>query len=137
MLGAGAWSFAAASGVVPKLMGADDEDDTAAELRRLSRHGWVVFHDVHFLHRANTDHVAIGPKGVFVFETKWTAPSDRDSDYERRLIADAAVQASRAARTLWQRLYARPHQLDIAIQPVVVIWGGSTNRPPITTETEP
>jgi hypothetical protein len=41
------------------------------QLNRLARHGWVVFHDLAIPDsRANADHLAIGPAGVFLIDSK-------------------------------------------------------------------
>jgi Nuclease-related domain len=51
--------------------GARGERRTARQLNRLTRHGWVVFHDLAVPNsRANADHLAIGPGGVFLADSK-------------------------------------------------------------------
>ena len=52
--------------------GAAGEAATAAQLDTLRAQGWVVFHDVRWpgRPRANIDHIAIGPGGVFVIDSK-------------------------------------------------------------------
>src|SRR5215207_5893199 len=51
--------------------GACGERRTARQLNRLTRHGWVVFHDLAVPDsRANADHLAIGPAGVFLVDSK-------------------------------------------------------------------
>jgi hypothetical protein len=51
--------------------GARGERRTARQLNRLARHGWVVFHDLAVPgSRANVDHLAIGPAGVFLADSK-------------------------------------------------------------------
>ena len=55
--------------------GAVGERATAAMLRRLPPGEWTVFHDLRWpgRQRANVDHVAVGPTGVFVIDSKnWT-----------------------------------------------------------------
>ena len=54
--------------------GAQGERRTARLLRRLPRHGFVVFHDLAVPgSQANVDHLVIGPTGVFVIDSKqWT-----------------------------------------------------------------
>jgi hypothetical protein len=49
--------------------GADAGANTAHELRRLHRAGWKSVHNLHF-QSGDVDHVAIGPGGVVVIETK-------------------------------------------------------------------
>ena len=52
--------------------GADGERATAAALDALPRQYWTVLHDVAWpgRPRANIDHVAVGPPGVFVIDSK-------------------------------------------------------------------
>jgi Nuclease-related domain len=51
--------------------GAAGERRTARLLGPLERHGWVVLHDVAVPgSRANIDHLAIGPGGIFVVDSK-------------------------------------------------------------------
>jgi Nuclease-related domain len=51
--------------------GARGERATARLLRRLHRHGYVVFHDVAILGTpANADHLVIGPPGVILVDSK-------------------------------------------------------------------
>ena len=51
--------------------GAAGERRTARLLAQLERHGWVVLHDLAVPgSRANLDHLAIGPGGVFVIDSK-------------------------------------------------------------------
>lgn len=61
-----------ASGIGPTYMGETAERWTAGELRRLQRSGWWLIN--HFnLDYGDLDHLLIGPAGVFVIETKWSA----------------------------------------------------------------
>ncbi len=56
--------------------GARGEQATGAILDTLAEEGWAVFHDVRWpgRPRANLDHVAVGPPGVFVVDAKnWSA----------------------------------------------------------------
>jgi hypothetical protein len=51
--------------------GARGERRTARQLDRLTRHGWVIFHDLAVPNsRANADHLIIGPAGVFLADSK-------------------------------------------------------------------
>ena len=52
--------------------GAAGEAETATHLEALRAQGWVVFHDVRWpgRPRANIDHIAVGPGGVFVIDSK-------------------------------------------------------------------
>ena len=57
--------------------GADGEEATARVLAELPTESWTVFHDIRWPGRryANVDHVAVGPPGVFMIDSKnWTGP---------------------------------------------------------------
>jgi hypothetical protein len=62
--------------------GAAGERHTAHQLRRLQRDGFVVFHDLAVSNSdANVDHLAIGPTGVFVIDSKqWTGSVHQGAD---------------------------------------------------------
>jgi hypothetical protein len=51
------------------LRGAEGERKTERALSRLARSGWSFAHDIQ-THNGNRDHVACGPGGVFLLETK-------------------------------------------------------------------
>jgi hypothetical protein len=51
--------------------GARGERRTVRQLDRLTRYGWIVFHDLVVPDsRANADHLIIGPAGVFLVDSK-------------------------------------------------------------------
>jgi len=109
--------------------GAEGERRTARALRRLPSHGWTIVHDIPQEY-GNLDHVAVGPGGVFLLDSKalggdvtvedgvvrirWL--EDPDDGYEcsglsRRLRASAADLRRRLGGAVrW-------------VEPVVVIWG--------------
>jgi hypothetical protein len=62
--------------------GAHGERQTARLLDRLTRDGYVVFHDLAIPNSpANVDHLMIGPSGVFVINSKqWTGSVHQSSD---------------------------------------------------------
>src|SRR3954447_8633471 len=70
--------------------GADGEAATASILDELGRYGWTTFHDVKWpgRQRANIDHIAVGPTGVFVIDSKnWSG--------DIRLVGEVLFQAGR------------------------------------------
>ena len=83
--------------------GADGEQATAAALDALPKDTWTVFHDVHWPGRkyANVDHVAVGPSGIFVIDSKnWSGMiTIRDNVLRQsgRAREDAVVGAAEAA----------------------------------------
>jgi hypothetical protein len=51
--------------------GARGERRTARQLRRLTRHGWIVLHDLAVPGSdANADHLVVGPGGIFLLDSK-------------------------------------------------------------------
>jgi F0F1-type ATP synthase assembly protein I len=117
LLGYGVTFFA---GTGPTLMGELAEQWTASELRKLQQRGWRVVN--HFgLGHGDIDHVAIGPCGVFVIETKWSASPWADPDHRAR-VARAVERTTASARQL--KMWHDYKQLGLPDpRPVVLIWG--------------
>lgn len=92
----------ALSGATSLLSSAMAESTTATDLNRLKRSGWRVVHGFRLKVKSDIDHVAIGPGGVLVVETKWSAdewPADRSSSgYMARRVQEAIVQTEKAVR---------------------------------------
>ena len=61
------------SGAIGALDGLVAEQWTAAELRRLQRRGWRLVNGLVLKDKFDIDHVAVGPAGVLVVETKHSA----------------------------------------------------------------
>ncbi|SDQ35316.1 nuclease-related domain-containing protein [Quadrisphaera sp. DSM 44207] len=89
--------------------GAEGERLVAAELDALRDGGWVLLHDVHWPGRpkANLDHVAVGPAGVLVIDTKnWSGPVTIRSEvlwrgrYPQRRECEAVAHATAAVAAL-------------------------------------
>ncbi|PWN01308.1 hypothetical protein DJ010_19305 [Nocardioides silvaticus] len=89
--------------------GAEGERRTAEALAALPAHEWTVFHDVPWpgRARANIDHVAVGPTGVFVIDAKhWSGSVTvrdgvlRQNGYRRDKTVSGAVDASTAVHSL-------------------------------------
>lgn len=83
--------------------GADGEEATARALATLPSAEWTVFHDVRWPGRklANVDHVAVGPGGVFVIDSKnWTGRIEvkdsvlRQNGYQRETTVVGAAEAA-------------------------------------------
>jgi hypothetical protein len=54
-----------------KANGALGEQRTAKVLRRLERDGWHAAHDLERQNNGNIDHLLIGPRGVFIIDSKF------------------------------------------------------------------
>ena len=113
-------------------LGADGEEHTASELNRLGGE-WQVRHNVSFAVDGGTgeidvDHVAIGPYGVLVVESKWcTGVLDLDRTRPPTKVLDAIKQVrgnvGRVGAVLSRQLG------DAQVIPVVVYWGRSVTGP--------
>lgn len=97
--------------------GAEGEAATARALASLDAAEWTIFHDVRWPGRklANVDHVAVGPGGVFVIDSKnWSGRIEvkdsvlRQNGYQREKTvvgaAEAAIAVSLATPDLPGRL---------------------------------
>jgi hypothetical protein len=105
--------------------GAAGERRTARLLSQLERHGWVVLHDLAVPgSRANLDHLAIGPGGVFVIDSK---------QYRGRLQLDGSGQLWHGCYPLAPTLHAVSFEADqaaqvlpdpgVAVVPIVAVHG--------------
>jgi Nuclease-related domain len=105
--------------------GAAGERRTARLLDQLERHGWAVLHDLAVPgSRANLDHLAIGPGGVFVIDSK---------QYRGRLQLDGSGQLWHGRYPLAPTLHAVSFEADqaaqvlpdpgVAVVPIVAVHG--------------
>jgi hypothetical protein len=101
------------------------ERRTAQLLGPLERHGWVVLHDLAVPgSAANIDHLAIGPGGVFVIDSK---------QYRGRLQLDSSGQLWHGRYPLAPTLRAVEFEADqaaqilpdpgVAVVPIVAVHG--------------
>jgi Nuclease-related domain len=111
--------------------GAEGEKKTERALGPLEREGWRTFHDVQARY-GNYDHIAVGPAGVFLLESKNLMGTvelrDGVPHLQRRLDPEAEVsfrrirpQALAAAAGLKEEIERRSGQRTW-VQAVVVFW---------------
>ncbi len=132
----GFWCYAA-DAVPPHIQnwatGAEGERRTERALRPLERAGWRIVHDLDAPGAGNLDHVAVGPAGVFLLDSKaWGGVVTVDAHgatITPRDNPDAAWTATglhhalpRAASRLARALAAASGQTIPAPGPVVVVW---------------
>ena len=108
-----------ASGSGSVSMGAWAEGWTADELKGLEAHGYRVIHHAG-LRRGDIDHFVVGPGGVFVLETKWSA-RDWRPDGKDAYALRAIQQVERERDTLSRWL---PTGYPPAVS-VLVLWGAA------------
>lgn len=126
------WLLAApvamAAGTTATRMGDSAERWTAHVLAGLGSE-WTVLHDIPGPH-GNVDHIAVGPSGTYVIETKWRATAQT----RRELEALARTVARRAKDSYWE-LHASG--VDTRVNPVLCLWSAMTqsNAEPLVGDT--
>jgi hypothetical protein len=117
--------------------GAEGEKATAKALRRFTRQGWTLIHDID-TGRGNLDHILVGPGGVFLLESKnlggvisveqgvlsvrWR--EDPNDGYDvRHLTPRMRARAAELSAALRARGLTR-----VWVQPIVVLWGTFEQR---------
>jgi hypothetical protein len=111
-------------------LGAWGEEATAKVLRPLEQEGWRILHDLEH-EQGNIDHIAVGPGGVFLLNSKWLQGDvevqddgvlvRRIEDPELSYSARLGPAARGSSAELSQRL--RAARLNNWVQPVIVISG--------------
>jgi hypothetical protein len=117
--------------------GAAGERHVARLLDPLVAHGWAVHHDLRVPgSNANVDHLLVGPPGVFVVDAKHYSGHLRLSP-QGQLWHGRALLAPTLSVTRWEaeRLQAVIGAPDIAVTPIVAVWGAAVPgaRSPSTT----
>jgi hypothetical protein len=105
------------SGTAATLMGELAEVWTAESLRKASKGGWRVVQGVRLRNAGDIDHVAIGPGGVLVVETKWSGSGWGDGSFAVDRLEGACRQVAANQRDVWHHL-RRPE----GVRAVVVLW---------------
>jgi Nuclease-related domain len=115
--------------------GARGERATARRLRRLEHHGYMVLHDLQVPgSQANLDHLAVGPAGVFVIDSKYYRGAlqlgvDGMLWYAGYPLAQQLATAVWASVRVAEALQLPP---EVPVVPLLVIhrapvpWGGLT-----------
>lgn len=111
--------------------GAEGERQTAALLDPMRQEGWTVFHDLACPgSRANIDHLAVGPNGLFVIDTKrWRAGRIRPGRTAEQVYVDDEERDLGAVfhevRQAWQAVCDVAIEDDVGIRVVVAIHGAT------------
>lgn len=116
------------SGASSIWMGRVGELWTARELKRARRQGWRFVNDLYLT--SQIDHIALGPAGLLIIETKWAAepwPLDDQTDWRREKAIHTVAEQARHARSIVVN-----HHSDAPVIPVVVRWRPPTDDDPGT-----
>lgn len=109
-------------------MGISAEQDTVGVLQSVRRVGWRFVTGLKL--KDEIDHVAVGPPGVLVLETKWSADpwpigtNDRSS-FLRPKMDDSSVKVHARAKAVAVHEYFRRAIKDASVRPVLVLWSPS------------
>jgi Nuclease-related domain len=107
--------------------GAAGERHVARLLEPLVQHGWGVEHDLRVPgSKANIDHVVIGPPGIFVIDAKHYRGRLHLS-HDGQLWHGRYFLAPTLSTTRWEadKLQARIGAADVAVVPIVAVWGAA------------
>jgi len=126
-LGGFAWMVQFLSSTYGWSMGKLGEEATAEALSGYwqRRKGWRVINGLLFAGHGNVDHVLVGPGGVFAFESKWTSRPCRieEGTVVGPMGREPVSQAQDGARKVGRMLRHGSQHFDVAVRPVVVLWG--------------
>jgi hypothetical protein len=113
------------TGSGPRGMGEAAEQWTAQELRPLLNHGWRLVNHISLQGKADLDHVLVGPGGLYVLETKWSATPYKLSPPDPTTLSASRSVSEQAARL--SRALPRRSEIGNAL-PLVVLWGAASER---------
>lgn len=112
------------SGAASNVMGTDGEVSTAEVMRTFRRRGWRLINDVKVHKTYGIDHVAIGPAGVLIMETKWARdswPIGGGFDKEMTQTLNKAIWQANRGREEFEEKFMQ--FLDgVTVQAICVLW---------------
>jgi hypothetical protein len=115
------------TGAASKFMGASGEAWTSEVLRELGRDGWRLVNNITLNNWGDVDHVLVGPGGVLVVESKWSANRWPVNGHGPRFMEsqkkNAASQVQRNAKDVVDWLGASG--ITIPVMSLAVFWTGA------------
>lgn len=124
-----AWVAVVWTGASSKFMGVNGELWTAEEIRRLDGRGWRLINGLQLNDRHDIDHAAVGPGGVLVVESKWSASAwplnGPGPKFMEGQLAKAASQVQRNAKEVADYLSTVP---GIPVTAIAVFWSGTRSE---------
>jgi hypothetical protein len=107
------------------------ESNTSSGVRRLHRKGWRVIDNLPF-DKFDVDHIAIGPGGVVVLETKWTSDGLTDAKGRLNQYGEKAVRQVQKNVTPIESVLRRNGSHASVAHACVVSWGTRSLGAPLT-----
>ncbi len=111
------WLTVLLTGTATTMAGALGEQWSASELRKLKRRGWRLLNHV-LLRQHDIDHIAVGPGGVVVVESKWTS---EPWAWQGPYLASTVDRVKRDVLSVQGMIQARVGRGKVS--GAVVIWG--------------
>jgi hypothetical protein len=125
-----AWIAVVWTGAASKFMGVNGELWTADELRKLDDKGWRLINGLHLNDPYDIDHVAVGPGGVLVVESKWSASAwplnGPGPKFMEGQLSKAAFQAQKNAKEVGD--FIGDTVPDIPVTAIAVFWSGTRSE---------
>jgi len=109
------------------------ESNTSSEVRKLHRKGWRIIDNLPF-HKFDVDHIAIGPGGVVVLETKWTSDGLTDTNGRLNHYGEKAVRQVANNVTPIETVLKRNGSHATVAHSCVVSWGIRSLGASLTTQ---
>lgn len=122
------------SGISPLIMGIQGEATTADVLKEFKGTDWHLIHGMRFPGSGDIDHVMVGPSGILVFETKWSAHRWPMKNERWPYITGQLVKAIGQAKKNRDDLRINLESVDdgVPIYAICVLWSAtdsSKDRP--------
>jgi hypothetical protein len=115
------------TGAGTNFMGANGEAWTAGELRRLRCKGWHLVNGMKRDRWSDIDHILVGPGGVLVVETKWSADPWPLKGPQTGFMEGAIKKAANQVHTNRKVVADWIHEVapDLPVRSVAVLWSAS------------
>lgn len=124
------WTVVQLTGTASTMAGALGEQWSASELRKLSKHGWRLLNHVMLRHH-DIDHIAVGPGGILVVESKWTSePWAWDGPYLQRAVKRVQSDVMSVQGMIQSRVGRGK------VSGAIVIWGAGLEDTPASLPCE-
>ena len=108
------------------------ESNTSSEVRKLHRKGWRIVDNLPF-DKFDVDHIAIGPGGVVVLETKWTSDGLTDAKGRLNQYGEKAVRQVQKNVTPIESVLRRNGSHASVAHAYVVSWGTRSIGAPLSS----
>jgi hypothetical protein len=116
------------SGATAQIMGVVAESWTVDELRSSRKSGWHLVNGLKLRAVADIDHVLVGPTGIVVLDTKWSADAWPTGAGESSFMANRLNNAVQQVHdnSVDVSLHFKAKKLGASVRAAVVVWSPMT-----------